>query len=61
LLPALFLLSGLSYEFGLFIAAISAPYRYGVYSTFCLVLGLILFLFPSPRRFDPASEPRLAS
>lgn len=49
LLPALFLLSGLSYEFGLFIAAISAPYRYGVYSTFCLVLGLILFLFPSPR------------
>jgi hypothetical protein len=41
-LPALFVLSGLSYELGLFGAVSSTPYRYGVYTIFCVVLALVL-------------------
>lgn len=45
-LPALFLLSGLSYMLGLFIAVGSTPYKYGVYTTFCVVLALVLAIIP---------------
>jgi hypothetical protein len=42
LLPLVFLLSGLSYMLGLFIVTGSAPYRYTVWTSLCVVVALAL-------------------
>jgi hypothetical protein len=46
-LPALFVLSGLSYMLGLFVAIGSTPYKYTVWTTFSVVLALALISIPS--------------
>jgi hypothetical protein len=46
LLPALYLLSGLSYMLGLFVATGSSPYRYTVWTTFTVVLALAALVIP---------------
>jgi hypothetical protein len=45
--PLIFLLSGLSYMFGLFIVTGSAPYRYTVWTSLCVVVALALLILPA--------------
>jgi hypothetical protein len=45
-LPLVFLLSGLSYMFGLFIVTGSAPYRYTVWTSLCVIIALVLLMMP---------------
>jgi hypothetical protein len=45
--PLVFLLSGLSYMFGLFIVTGSSPYRYTVWSSLTVVVALALLSIPA--------------
>jgi hypothetical protein len=42
-----FLLSGLSYMLGLFIVTGSAPYRYTVWTSLCVVVALAILIIPA--------------
>lgn len=46
LLPAVCIVSGLSYMLGLFVTTGSATYRYTVWTTFAIVLGSVTLLIP---------------
>jgi hypothetical protein len=46
-LPLAFILSGLSYMFGLFITTGSAPYRYTVWTTFSVVVAIAALVIPA--------------
>jgi hypothetical protein len=46
-IPMVFLLSGLSYMLGLCIATGSAPYRYTVWTSLCVVVAVALMILPA--------------
>jgi hypothetical protein len=48
--PLIFLLSGLSYMFGLFIVTGSAPYRYTVWTSLSVIVALALLILPVVER-----------